>query len=194
MGPKGDRGDSVGLPVGYICKIIHKILFENLKMKHVINLIFLRLLFQGPPGPPGLPGRPGMFNCPKGVSTHTHSLTQGLWLVSPHSSGVFYLFTCSLSSLLLRFLKTVFPIPPRPHCKMAVSFRPCKHIFDKACLPKCTYPFLTANCRLHLHLYSKSHLPFTHGGLKVSKRDTDMLPCKFNFFSSCCIIVQIKLL
>lgn len=31
----------------------------------------------------------------------------------------------SLSSLLPSFSKTVFPIPPRPHCKTVVSFCPC---------------------------------------------------------------------
>lgn len=82
----------------------------------------LRLpFFQGPPGPPGLPGRPGMFNCPKGVSTSTQSLTR-----SPDSSIIRCVFCISVLTFPLLppwSLKTVFPIPPRPHCKMAVGVR-----------------------------------------------------------------------
>lgn len=85
-----------------------------------IHLPFPVCSYKGPPGPPGPPGRPGMFNCPKGVSTSTRSL-HSISITTCAYVLCVCVCVCSLSSLL-HFLKTVFPIPPRPHCKMVVSF------------------------------------------------------------------------
>lgn len=110
MGPKGEKGDPRGLPVS---------LFKlKILLQHIVFLSFLIPFFhscQGLPGPPGPPGRPGIFNCPKGVRVLLLFVLR-FRLDLNFTSHV-------LTFLVLWSLKTVFPIPPRPHCKMPVSDR-----------------------------------------------------------------------
>ena len=90
-------------------------------------------LFSGTSWSSRTAGSPGNVQLPK-RSKHIHTMANTQWLF--HHPLCFIYLCAHRPSLLPPSLKTVFPIPPRPHCKMAVGVRLLqnvllmKHVFS----------------------------------------------------------------